>query len=128
MYLKSTKKISLILFSVAALLVCSCRENPKTEETTTPTTQSETTAPVKKEVTPASSPDGVALNPAHGQPGHRCDIAVGTPLNSTPAPAKTNNETSDVVLDAGTSLPAGTLNPAHGQPGHRCDVKVGDPL
>jgi len=27
----------------------------------------------------------VALNPAHGQPGHRCDIAVGAPLNSAPA-------------------------------------------
>ena len=24
------------------------------------------------------------LNPAHGQPGHRCDIAVGAPLNSKP--------------------------------------------
>ena len=74
------------------------------------------------------STDGIALNPAHGQPGHRCDISVGAPLNSTPTPAKTNDQTSDVVLDAGTSLPAGTLNPAHGQPGHRCDVKVGDPL
>ena len=27
------------------------------------------------------------LNPPHGQPYHRCDIPVGSPLN-TPAPAK----------------------------------------
>jgi hypothetical protein len=28
------------------------------------------------------------MNPAHGQPNHRCDIAVGEPLNSKPvAPA-----------------------------------------
>jgi hypothetical protein len=25
------------------------------------------------------------LNPAHGLPGHRCEIAVGAPLNSGPA-------------------------------------------
>jgi hypothetical protein len=25
------------------------------------------------------------MNPAHGQPGHRCDIPVGSPLNSKPA-------------------------------------------
>lgn len=24
------------------------------------------------------------MNPAHGQPGHRCDIPVGAPLNSPP--------------------------------------------
>jgi hypothetical protein len=32
------------------------------------------------------------MNPAHGQPGHRCDIPVGQPLNSQPAatPASQN--------------------------------------
>lgn len=39
---------------------------------------------------PAANPntvlgDNKGLNPAHGQPGHRCDIAVGAPLNSAPA-------------------------------------------
>ena len=30
---------------------------------------------------PATSQGGgVTLNPPHGQPGHRCDIAVGVPL------------------------------------------------
>lgn len=53
----------------------------------------------------------VALNPAHGQPGHRCDIAVGQPLNSQPKPQ--NNA---------------KVNPPHGQPGHRCDLAVGAPL
>ena len=27
-----------------------------------------------------STPTGVTLNPPHGQPGHRCDIAVGATL------------------------------------------------
>jgi hypothetical protein len=72
-----------------------------------------------------------ALNPEHGQPGHRCDIAVGAPLNSpapqaqpTVGPAQpatnilTNTNTSGVV----------TLNPPHGQPGHDCAIPVGQPL
>ncbi|MDG3581548.1 MULTISPECIES: hypothetical protein [Galbibacter] len=54
------------------------------------------------------------LNPAHGQPGHRCDIAVGAPLTSPQGGAMLNT--------------SATLNPAHGQPGHRCDVAVGAPL
>ena len=31
-------------------------------------------------------PTGAGMNPPHGQPGHRCEIAVGAPLNSAPAP------------------------------------------
>src|SRR5689334_9729646 len=64
-------------------------------------------------------------NPKHGQPGHRCDIKVGAPLNSQPTiPAK-------IVVPASTVLPiipADGLNPKHGQPGHRCDIAVGAPL
>lgn len=129
MYSKNKKYLSLVLFSVITLLVCSCRENPKTTEATT-TTQTETATPIKKTATPVTSGDGVAMNPAHGQPGHRCDISVGAPLNSKPAPVRTNAQKSDVMLDntSGTTLPKGTLNPAHGQPGHSCAVKVGEPL
>lgn len=61
----------------------------------------------------------VALNPAHGQPGHRCDIAVGAPLNSAP--------TIKVPTDS-VKAPGNGLNPAHGQPGHRCEIAVGAPL
>jgi hypothetical protein len=125
MYSKNKKKISLVLFSIATLLVYSCRENPKTDDKTT---QVETTAPVKKTATPVKSGVDVALNPAHGQPGHRCDISVGAPLDSAPTPLKTNDQMSDVVLDKGGVLPKGALNPAHGLPGHRCDVKVGEAL
>ena len=27
------------------------------------------------------STETITVNPAHGQPGHRCDIAVGAPLS-----------------------------------------------
>lgn len=126
MYSKKTKKISLVLFSLGALLLYSCRENPKTEDKST--SQTETTTTVEKKAAPVKSNDEIALNPAHGQPGHRCDISVGAPLNSAATPVKTNTQSSDVLLDNGTVLPAGSLNPSHGQPGHRCDIKVGDPL
>ena len=60
-----------------------------------------------------ASKDG--LNPAHGLPGHRCDLPVGAPLTVTAeqkvaAPAKPKT------------------NPQHGMPGHRCDLAVGAPL
>ncbi len=92
------------------------------------------------------------LNPPHGQPFHRCDIPVGSPLNSV-APTKsaqikpatpvnrtgmaptlenaarlnnqrTNNTTAPIVA-SGTPP---KLNPPHGQPFHRCDIPVGSAL
>ena len=89
------------------------------------------------------------LNPAHGLPYHRCDIPVGSPLN-TVASAKpsapinrtgtsptlenaarlngqrTNNPTAPTVVNANTTPPK--LNPPHGQPFHRCEIPVGSPL
>ena len=36
--------------------------------------------PAQTVPTPAPSAAGVKVNPAHGLPGHRCDIQVGAPL------------------------------------------------
>lgn len=74
------------------------------------------------------------MNPPHGQPGHRCDIPVGQPLNSKPAPAP--QPVQNVVQNTPTPAPEQSLasgdkpklNPAHGEPFHNCSVKVGDPL
>lgn len=71
------------------------------------------------------------LNPAHGQPGHRCDISVGAPLNSAPnKPATVTNATAPqpVVSSAPPVKTAPGMNPPHGEPGHRCDISVGAPL
>lgn len=91
-------------------------------------------------ITPQSQQVNTAaprLNPAHGQPGHRCDINVGAPLpiagavvQPTPTPTVTappvNNPTPSLNLPNGS---AGIkINPAHGQPGHRCDIAVGAPI
>ena len=85
------------------------------------------------------------MNPPHGQPNHRCDIAVGAPLNSKPAATTTSAaaEPSSGVVSKNITvqppiplLPTSTaaaetpegMNPAHGQAGHRCDIAVGAPL
>ena len=56
--------------------------------TITPPAPTVTTAPMVTPANPttANTTTAVApgMNPAHGQPGHRCDIPVGSPLNSTP--------------------------------------------
>ena len=88
---------------------------------------------------------GVTLNPQHGEPGHRCDIAVGAPLNAPAAniqpsvsatppttlssspTTNTNIDVQKVVLPQANTSTAG-LNPKHGEPGHRCDIAVGAPL
>lgn len=85
----------------------------------------------------------IALNPEHGQPGHRCEIPVGAPLNSKPEDFKNNAaiQQAPAAMPQGgprieTTIPAGgsstsstvKLNPPHGEPGHDCAVPVGQPL
>lgn len=84
------------------------------------------TAPVAPQATKVTA----GLNPPHGQPNHRCDIAVGAPLNSpagkpavAPVQTATPLQTGPVKNAAGVKI-----NPPHGQPGHDCSVEVGKPL
>lgn len=125
---------------------------PVTQPATTSKTTPVVSAPVASApvITPTSIPSAstdktaTGLNPEHGKPGHRCDIAVGAPLNS-PAPAKTNTEASATPVVQPSISPATVaqpvtpvapavnekgeqLNPEHGKPGHRCDIAVGAPL
>ncbi|WP_146897599.1 hypothetical protein [Adhaeribacter aerolatus] len=73
----------------------------------------------------------VGLNPAHGLPGHRCDIPVGarldSPPQSTPAAAPRLPAPTLPLPSAPGVVAAGT-NPPHGQPGHDCAIPVGAPL
>jgi hypothetical protein len=80
-------------------------------------------------------PTAPGMNPPHGQPNHRCDIAVGAPLNSKPAsPATTTGTTVNAQPQVTmTEVPnkvktAPGMNPPHGEPNHRCDIAVGAPL
>ncbi|HEY1113072.1 MAG TPA: hypothetical protein VGE66_05905 [Chitinophagaceae bacterium] len=89
---------------------------------------------------PATGSAAAGTNPPHGQPGHRCDLAVGAPLNGAPAPsmqvptgAQKPNMTiqpqaTPVTMPAPSNSGGARINPPHGQPGHDCSVQVGQPL
>ncbi|ODS88942.1 MAG: hypothetical protein ABS44_06315 [Chryseobacterium sp. SCN 40-13] len=87
---------------------------------------------------PPAKKTAPGMNPPHGEPGHRCDIAVGAPLSSAPAkPAAAPQQTqtitpvsnpAPVAEKAATASTAPGMNPPHGEPGHRCDIAVGAPL
>lgn len=103
---------SIVLFLLgSSLFFTSCKkteEAPASKEQKTETTAKET--PTKNDVssittTPAPAANQTAtpagqppkLNPPHGQPFHRCEIAVGAPLDgsalaqgATPAPVQQN--------------------------------------
>jgi len=136
---------------VTSVLLVSCKKELEPQENT-PTSELvklglvKDTAKVNPVVqTPVSTNPNTVLsanggiNPAHGQPGHRCDIAVGAPLNSAPTQAQTTQTAQPIQVNAGqqnvvtttTVTPtkvAKGMNPVHGQPGHRCDIPVGAPL
>lgn len=82
----------------------------------------------------SNSASTAKLNPAHGKPGHRCDIPVGSPLDSKPAQVNSQQQPATAITPVNTTpqTPPSTagsgINPAHGQPGHRCDIPVGSPL
>lgn len=149
-------KIFISSLVITSLLFISCKKELEPQENT-PTSElvklglvkdtAKTANSVVQQQMPATNPNTVlsdtkGLNPAHGQPGHRCDIAVGAPLNSAPpqqgqvtttqAPQTVQvNSNQNNVVTTTTTAPvkvAKGMNPAHGQPGHRCDIPVGAPL
>jgi hypothetical protein len=92
--------------------------------------------------TVAATKNSVRLNPAHGQPGHDCAIAVGAPLKGSvaavPAPAPVQATAPNFSVEPKSVAapvqatapnfgvnPNAKVNPAHGQPGHDCAVAVG---
>ena len=81
------------------------------------------------QVVSAPQAGNVKLNPAHGQPGHRCDISVGAPLDSKPVQINTQQPTTITTTPQPVAqATAPGMNPPHGQPNHRCDIAVGAPL
>ena len=139
------------LYPVAAFVFFSFFVSCKSESDSKEQLAAPSVSPVATDpILPASNDSGaafkagVALNPQHGQPGHRCDIAVGAPLNApatniqpnvsaipttttSSATPSTNIDAQKVVLPKVNTSTVG-LNPKHGEPGHRCDIAVGAPL
>ena len=145
-------KIYITSIAIASLLFVSCKKELE-PQASTPESElvalglAKDTSKVNTVVqNPATNPNTVlsengGINPAHGKPGHRCDIAVGAPLNSaatqgqaataqTAQTVQVNPNQKNVVTTtmAAPAKVAKGMNPAHGQPGHRCDIPVGSPL
>lgn len=118
MKLRST---SLAIIALGVSLMVSCKDEEKKEAT-----------PAQTEVqsTNSNTTTTASLNPEHGQPGHRCDIPVGAPLDQ--AAKTTNTQTtkpaSTTTSPVWSSDAAPVKNPPHGQPGHDCAVPVGADL
>lgn len=149
------KKILFVTLPLAALFACN-NNVPEKDASIMPEKSASATAPLTDTLAaqpsvnmlpanaqqpavnataPATQPITAGLNPAHGQPGHRCEIAVGAPLSSAPAQTTAPQMVQTPVSAPVSATPAkatsgGTarLNPAHGQPGHDCAVPVGQPL
>ncbi|MDI5950490.1 hypothetical protein [Flavobacterium yafengii] len=154
-------KSFLSLLFVSSILLTSCKKEVESQNNATPTnvvpftevgkqmkteastaTQvQQTTATVNPNNAVATSgPVATGMNPAHGQPSHRCDIPVGAPLNSPPASTASKpvvqqqNQPVPTSAVTTTSTPVATtptsegMNPPHGQTNHRCDIAVGAPL
>jgi hypothetical protein len=129
------KQLSVLLL-LSFLTACANGIEEGSEKTPASTTANPpvTIQPAKPQQTAPATTGSAALNPAHGQPGHRCDIQVGAPLNSAPAQAATipPAQQPTIVVPPTTTTPVTTTaagkNPPHGQPGHRCDIAVGAAL
>ena len=115
------KIIAQILLSAAFLGVVGCSAEEKKETVTTAPLNLPTAAPA----TDTASGAVTGLNPAHGQPGHRCDIPVGASLS---LPVQPNLNAQPSLTPPTTQGAIAGLNPPHGQPGHSCAIPVGAPL
>lgn len=135
-----------VLAAALALLLASCTNTEKPKAPPVPTGTLSAPAQVQSTPQPASAitapgeaapANAVAqLNPPHGEPGHRCDIPVGAPLDGS-APPPANNSPISVNIPEASPVAApvvpatgnsGRINPPHGEPGHDCAVPVGSPL
>jgi len=135
MFSNSNKTI-LIVCAFVMILFISCKEDKKaTPATEASENPAQTINDAQKNTTNNNAE--VALNPPHGQPGHRCDIQVGQPLPSgseaKTSPVINSSQRSPVINNTGNvpvnnSNSTAKVNPPHGQPGHRCDIQVGAPL
>src|SRR5688572_928630 len=126
-----------IYSSLIFLLSCNDQTDNK-DQAATPSVLPASTSSITPDQKDTSI-SGLTLNPQHGQPGHRCEIAVGAPLNApaasnsaqstvTPSPVIVPSKTPQIVPNTSTNATTATLNPKHGEPGHRCDIAVGAPL
>ncbi len=147
--------ISLAISIMFLLNACSSEESDRANDKTiteplpmvTPDQIQRSEATQAFELEPATTRDvqggGQRMNPAHGEPGHVCEIPVGAPLDGSGAQGdpmqsitidpNAQNGSATFSTPPQRSSPvqmggSGKINPPHGEPGHVCEIAVGDPL
>lgn len=111
--------LKLVVLALGLSLATSCKDKEK--ETAPAASQMETQTKAKVK------PDSLKVNPAHGLPGHRCDLPVGAPLNGT-APTTTVNTPQSTTVSPIRIDQTPDINPPHGEPYHDCSIPVGAKL
>ena len=117
-----TGKLNLLALALCLIFFVSCKDEEKTAENTPAQTENGVTQ---------DSEEGIKVNPAHGLPGHRCDLPVGAPLNSATASQTQTTTTSELPSTSVSPIRVDQtpdVNPPHGEPGHDCSVPVGAKL
>ncbi len=132
------KKSFFIVGCLAFSILTSCNNSAtETVETTTDSVAAPTSdtvafqeqVPSEITATPsdASTASGPApadgLNPAHGMPGHRCDINVGEPLSSAPNPAPSATPSDNSGIQGATTVQV----PPPSQPVPSSEKSLGSP-
>lgn len=118
----SLNKIILSLGLLLVVLFTSCGNEEKNEATAP---QPSAASQMMENNSEAETPE---VNPAHGLPGHRCDIPVGAPLNSAAKTQSTPEVAPSTTVSPVRLDQTPKVNPPHGQPGHDCSVPVGGEL
>ena len=93
-------------FFIVSLLCSSCKKELEPQESSVisdPTKNTNSLVPASAPVqnraaTTQNTQVLTGTNPPHGQPGHRCDIAVGAPLSSTTAPQPASQQNPDPAM------------------------------
>lgn len=116
------RTVNMILLALTLSLYTSCKDEEKEQSASQPAT----------ETTEKKSDASIKVNPAHGLPGHRCDLPVGAPLNGTSATTTTTNANT-IQQNSTTVSPiridqTPDINPPHGEPYHDCSIPVGGKL
>lgn len=116
-----TRSLNLLMIILLMATLVSCKDDKK--ETEANPAQSE----VKTDANPKTT---ASVNPAHGLPGHRCDLPVGAPLDSSATNSQQATPTTPVSSSVSPIRVDQTpkVNPPHGEPGHDCSKPVGSPL
>ena len=124
------KKKIILVSILGTMLFVSCKKDEEVkpaQETQQPTqpfsgeawlkqrvgNQGQQVQPVQQQTqqtTQAPTQTAPGMNPPHGQPGHRCEIPVGAPLNSKPAQSIQPQKTTPVVNQKTDEQPVMSVN------------------